>query len=208
MKAELRNKNKEGFFICDEIELRGFKYYINFDEITDYYLYKQGFLDGTVKTREEFDSAEWELDRLTHSDKAYIDRSVSGVNAQNGFRGVYKLIATTNPNIDAPKVIDEVEELANKEYPYPIEHNEFTHNEVLRAMKKLCFRKGYNKHAETHPNSDFDMCEFAEWNELSGWHFNGTTKNWWSDIYPALFPTTKELLQLWKSKQLQVIYFI
>ena len=66
----------------------------------------------------------------------------------------------------------------------------------------------YSYAAETHPYSEDDMIEFAEWNELSGWHFNGTTKNWWSDIYPALFPTTKELLQLWKSKQPKVIYFI
>lgn len=202
MKVELRNKNKEGFFICDEIELRGFKYYINFDEITDYYLYKQGFLDGTVKTREEFDSAEWELDRLTHSDKAYIDRAVSGVNAQNGFRGVYKLIATTNPNIDAPKVIDEVEEWAKYIYP---EFEKPVDYAAINARKG--FKVGYNKHAETHPNSNEDMTEFSDYTNLnySFSIYGGEPK--YKDKY-GIRHSPDEVLRLWKSQQPQVLYFV
>lgn len=52
------------------------------------YEYKETFLDGTVKTQEEFDSKAWKTAITDCGDLPYIARSLSGTNSLNGLIGL------------------------------------------------------------------------------------------------------------------------
>ncbi|MES3018163.1 MAG: hypothetical protein V4721_10300 [Bacteroidota bacterium] len=52
------------------------------------YEMKRGFQDGTVKSQEDFDSAEWEKRTCSLSGDPYIDRALNGKNAENGRCGI------------------------------------------------------------------------------------------------------------------------
>lgn len=65
----------------------------------------------------------------------------------------FPIICCTNPNIDIPKVVDEVERLAHKDNPLQKLDGEF-----LRAS----FKRGYNKAKETHPFSAEDADAYAD----------------------------------------------
>lgn len=49
----------------------------------------QRFMDGTVKTKEDFDNAVWENNVFVNQyDLPYVQRALSGRNAENGFCGI------------------------------------------------------------------------------------------------------------------------
>lgn len=52
------------------------------------YEMKRSFGDGTVKSQEEFDSAEWEKEITTLSGDPYIHRALTGKNAENNRCGI------------------------------------------------------------------------------------------------------------------------
>lgn len=52
------------------------------------YEMKQGFMDGTVKSQEDFDLAIWEKRKTTIGELVYIERALTGKNAQNGLCGI------------------------------------------------------------------------------------------------------------------------
>jgi hypothetical protein len=105
--------------------------------------------------------------------------------------GRKKIIATNNPHIDIPKVVDEVEELA---ISY---EKSFTDNGVTI---KADFKAGYNKSQETHPFSEEDMIEFLNYYQKTCLlAFNSSGQNHGK--------TTKELFQLWKEQQPITLYY-
>lgn len=91
-----------------------------------------------------------------------------------------KVIATSNPNIDLPKVVDEVEELANLEIEDGCENYYDIH---------YGFREGYNKSQKSHPYSGEDMIEFAQI-YLSRRFDNPRMSN-------------KDIFNLWKERQIK-----
>lgn len=76
-------------------------YIVTDDEIKegDWYIYKSTFLDGTVKTQEQFDKAEWNVSQCGENGEAGCHRAQFGKNAENGICGCYKIIATTDPEL-------------------------------------------------------------------------------------------------------------
>ena len=120
--------------------------------------------------------------------------------------GCKKVIATNNPNIDVPKVVDEVDQYTMaKEYAIKTKSPN-------RESHRQGFVKGYNKSQETHPFSEEDMIEFAEWCQkpcledlrqpnvvyISSGNF------YW---YKHKKYTPKELLQLWKERNPKKVYY-
>lgn len=101
-----------------------------------------------------------------------------------------KFIATNKPNIDIPKVVDIVEELA---YEY------YSENEHYKAADAFHFKNGYNKSQETYPFSEEDVVEFGE---IIAWNMVGKTitESFVKEI-------SKELLQFWKEQKPKTIYF-
>lgn len=58
-------------------------FYIGFE-----YEVKEGFTDGTVKTKEQFDNSKWIKKVCEFGDAVYIHRALNGVNAENGLCGI------------------------------------------------------------------------------------------------------------------------
>jgi hypothetical protein len=75
----------------------------------DCYLYKETFLDGTVKTEDQFKNSSWGISKATKGDIPYIERAEKGRNTKNGLRGIFKIILTTDQDLinDGVQAIDD-----------------------------------------------------------------------------------------------------
>ncbi len=67
------------------------KYYT--PEISEFYVgfeyeKKSGFMDGTVKSQEQYDTTEWIKETSTVGDSPYIERTLNGRNAEKGLCGI------------------------------------------------------------------------------------------------------------------------
>jgi hypothetical protein len=117
-----------------------------------------------------------------------------------------KVIATNNPSIDIPKVVDEVGEtaceIANVSLNwYKDKNNKDRDYSIIWHVDGII--EGYNKSQETHPNSDSDTAEFAEWLTLN----TNSTSIHGEYIYKNVRRVTKELLQLWKEQKPKTLYY-
>lgn len=161
MKYKLINRATNEAHMCDKVTIDGFDYY---------------FIDGHIDSHFK------------------IRKSDNYLSSPNSLRvGKHKdywtVIATNNPSIDIPKVVDEVDKLANLyANSAKVPTCEYDCSTIEDAVKY-----GYNKSQETHPNSDEDMIEFA---------------NWLLYNPEACFnKPKKELLELWKLQQTKVLYY-
>ena len=155
MKYKLINRATNEAHMCDIVTIDGFDYYFNSDYPT---------------------TGEYAYDKGEIIKKTIID------NLSNYQQ---KVIATNNPSIDIPKVIDEVD------YLYKNHKQTFIWEPAKEGL--FHFKAGYNKSQETHPNSDDDMIEFANWLLYNS---------------EACFnKPKKELLELWKSQQPKALYY-
>lgn len=161
MKVKAINKNTNQQFDCEEVEIDGYKYYL--------------YYNTEPKKIGQY----------------YITKDNQVDIVKTGKELGKPILCSNNPNIDVPKVVDEVERLAHKDNPLQKLDGEF-----LRAS----FKRGYKKSQETHPNSDEDMIEFGDWirNNPCVWNYPDKLKD---------RRTTKELLQLWKEQQAKKVYY-
>ena len=169
---KLINKQTGETHLCDKVIIDGFDYYVSDEEkLPDAFIYD-------IKQNKVIRHSG------TYGHLEYINKNCK------------KVIATTNPNIDCPKVVDEVEEITKYEgYTF-----------------RIGFKHGYNKSKETYSNSDEDMIEFAEWlDELKLNNEIGLIDRGFSVYMPKngsmKHITTKELLQLWKKQKPKTIYY-
>ena len=161
MKYKLINSVSKKETICDKVVVDGLDYYVS-----DEHAVANDFaLYGGHITKKIVDT-EW-----TTGDK--------------------KIIATTNPYIDLPKVVDEVEK-------YSEEFVSDIVNPMVKKGFKLCFTEGYNKSQETHPFSEEDMVEFNEWQKSLVF---SEDSDW------LMEKSDKELLQLWKEQKPKIVYY-
>lgn len=49
---------------------------------------KENFMDGKVKTQEDYDSAKWVKEVVSDGDMPYIERTLLGRNNENGLFGI------------------------------------------------------------------------------------------------------------------------
>lgn len=110
-----------------------------------------------------------------------------------------KIIATNNPNIDIPKVVD-------FSLLYKIQRNK---EEYDTRNTLIDFKAGYNKSQETHPFTKKDMIEFLNWVGKDGYPcIDNTKKGLW--VFHPLDPkdyTPEELLQIWKEQRQITLYY-
>lgn len=64
----------------------------DFKEGTKYQM-KERFMDGTVKTQEDYDKAKWVDCVFTEGDRPYVERALTGRNADKGLCGI-RLLTT------------------------------------------------------------------------------------------------------------------
>ena len=183
--------------ICDKVTIDGFDYYVS-----------DKFIEDGRENFFTYDTLNCKILHISHI-KYFGNENNGRGNISNG-RASFKtfdgtssglnhpeVIATNNPNIDIPKVIDEVEELALKETLSQIDliyNTEQRKKDNKKTITVLYFeglslyKTGYNKSQQTHPFSDEDMIEFSEWTKSNG-------------------KATKELIQLWKEQQPKIVYY-
>lgn len=162
--------------LCDKVTIGEFDYYVSDDKI----------LNG---------------DHCVHP----TTLNISQHSFDNNLRLYWeKIIATNNPNIDIPKVVDNVEKLA-----WDIIIND---SSLVESKEQIigvtAFYEGYNKSQETHPFNEEDMIDFADW---KGEHYFVQNDNckWTSELlkFSGCVYTTKELFKLWKEQQLKIVYY-
>lgn len=179
MKYKLINQQTKEEYLCQKVVIEGFDYYVSDDKIiqNDYYIDFRTDNDRVEHFKEKDD---WVLVGICDSKK---------------------VLATNNPNINIPKVVDEVERLAKD---YAIKEVGNWYNEIGLSGDKwgdethLDFKNGYNHSQSTHPFSEEDVIEFNDWQ---------TSLLTSKDSQLLIDKTTKELLQLWKDQRVQTIYF-
>lgn len=171
MKYKLINLRSNEEHLCEKVEIDGFEYYVSNEKI------HFGYVWNTILEQIE----------TMFKEKTFHD----------DLKGI---IATNNPNIDVPKVVDEVDGLADleeaKEYS---EVDPFDPCGYSGTDFNLGFQRGYNKSQESCPFSEEDMIEFADWMQQ------------YQDLSCALrineVESTKELLQLWKKQKTKTVYY-
>ena len=112
------------------------------------------------------------------------------------------VIATNNLNIDIPQILEEPNETLIHQIAADLGYR------MLPDDLEEGIKAGYKESQETHPNSDEDMIEFAEW--CQNQYFYSTVEKKWSTefkIYDGVLYTTKELLKIWKEQQPKIVYY-
>ena len=167
MKYKLIHNQTKEEHLCDKVTIGEFDYYMSDEKI----------LTGDYKYH-----------HVTGLRKAFVD---------GNYTNQKKVIATTNPNIDAPKVIDEIwiNKEKNQELIDLINHTLPTEQLTLN-QEALIYHHG--KSQETHPFSEEDMIEFAKWLDDNMQQ---------REYYPMSSMNYKELLQLWKEQQPKTLYY-
>lgn len=164
-KYKLINRQTKEEYLCEKVVIDGFDYYIT-DTTPKAGEYKYSLTSKTLEVQDE--GFTYESD--------------------------YKVIATNNPNIDIPKVVDEVEELVKQLYT-PVKLHQHSYDSGVRF--------GYNHSQSTHPNSDEDVKDYLDFVEDNYYYHSYTWYN--TDTNE---PITKEkLFEAWKDKKVQTIYF-
>jgi len=166
MKYKLVNNKTKEEALCDKVTIDWFDYYVS-DEKLQIGDYLQRNNDLPVLYTENF----------------WFDFGVP----------YKKVIACNNPNINIPKEVEEVDVLRETMVNLCLEKIK---DLTKRFFWKAGFKSGYNKSQETHPFSEEDMIDFAEFYFRE--EFNSTMQ----DCKPS-----KEILRLWKEQQPKIVYY-
>lgn len=181
-KYKLINSKTNEEHLCEKVTIDGFDYYVSDEKPIhkDWYI-SNGTLYQSGDSQHELNMPKW-------------------------FGG--KVIATTNSNIDVPKVVDEVEELALKTTLHPkvlfnelkkcsqndaLLIDEFGDYNIIRYRETTGFILGYSKSQETHSNSDEDMIEFAVFYKK---HQDKSLEYWGKDLF-----------KVWKEQKPITLYY-
>lgn len=160
-KYKLINKTTGEEHICYMVVIDGWDYYISGNEIQVGDIVIELYVDGTIGL-EQIDTLN-DIDLLLQK----------------------KVIATNNPSIDIPKVVNEDEKIGVMAIRYS---EKFASKSEIGYT--LGFIAGYIESKETHPNSDDDMIDFYEW-----------------IMEEDPIGSTPEILQLWKEQRPKTLYY-
>lgn len=195
MKVKVINKNINQQFDCEEVEIDGYKYYIDYFqpiEVGKWYISNQS-PRLCVKIKE--------------GKYPYIHLNNKGEEIADFYRWKGVIICSNNPNIDIPKVVDEVEKFIKKTF-YKEDGINFKRSTIGADDLINGFKIGYNKSQETYSFSEEDMIEFAEFVAK----YSDKNKNYKGEMLYAQSKydgaeRTIDLLQLWKEQQPKIIYY-
>ena len=145
-KYKLVNITTKEETICDRVIIEGFDYYVS-DEISI----------GTISIGKRTTSGKYEIGILSNKDGGYVVP-----NSGDGFYSsdIKKVIATNNPNIDIPKVVNEVENIIKNAF-YD-ENGDFKRSTIGADDWVNGLKLGYNKVKETYKFTEQDMIDFGK----------------------------------------------
>lgn len=177
MKYKLINKQTGKEHLCEKVTIDGFDYYVS---------------DKVPQLNDAVITAVGNIHYIKEDAKDFIEY-VSKLGK--------KVIATTNnPNIDVPKVVDEVERLAF-DYYEQVKKDYYTTGQTVKLPKSSKeftamadgFIEGYNKAKETHEEDMRKFGKFCIENNVCE-EENRYYQDW-------------ELLKLWKEQQPKIVYY-
>lgn len=213
-KYKLINRTTKEEFICEKVTIDGYDYYVS-DE-------KPKRKDCCITSTNSIyqDNQESLNNKVIFIDKEVINyheiicRVVfynNSVNLPFDISELKKVIATNNPNIDVPKVIDEVEELALIEVPENLQEDSgcnYPQQEWdISKQDRLMWVKGYNKSQETHPFSEDDI-KSAFLSGLQIMHDNLIKRDWrGKQLNTPTIEEGEKSFEVWKSQQVKTIYY-
>lgn len=182
-KYKLINTKTKEEHLCDKVTIDEFDYYVNDEKcIKGDLCYDKEGLPG-------------------HKNNKYIVQCLRTDDNSYWNKHCKKIIVTNNPNLDIPKVVDEVWKIS-KDY---VKTLGLLGSDLDNITSENLVVWGYNKSQETHPFSEEDMIEFAEWIANSKLH--GYSKQLYEAMIRHKVSTTKELLQIWKEQQPKTVYY-
>lgn len=205
-KHTLINKKTKKQHICVEIEIEGDKYYVPYASTTH--------LNQDLQEGDWVYSSLYGLGRVikdvSNSQSIVVKYEKAVAQQQYHKTGVWKrdkyydifahnckkIVATDNPNIEIPKIVNEVNEALESVYA-----KEAAGSSLLR----IGFARGYELSQETHPFSENDMVEFAKWIADSSLH--GHTKQMYEAIIKYKLNSIEELVQYWNKNKSKILYF-
>ena len=167
MKYKLISKQTGEEYLCDKVTIDGFDYYIE---------------DGSVVKPIDFSKFQYQKP----------NNLFKGEDGLKQHGEVYEVIATNNPDIDIPKIMDKnsTATVLAKQHSKELSNDD---NAIIFG-----FIEGYNKSQETHPFTEEDMVEFAVWLKEDDVRFEKWATNKIS---------SSNLLQLWKEQQRKILYY-
>ena len=182
MKVKIINKNTNQQFDCEEVEIDGYKYYL--------------YYNTEPKKIGQY----------------YINKDNQVDIVKTGKELGKPILCSNNPNIEIPKVVDEVDKIS-EEWFLINGYNQFDYIHSHRTPDAITasnlFKAGYNKSQETHPFSEQDMLDFVLWKDENKFSVISTKEDWVSELleYSGCVYTTKELLQPWQEQQPKIVYY-
>ena len=198
MKYKLIQKTTGEEHLCDKVTIDEFDYYVSDEEIKI----------GDINIPSDF-SRTTDLSMTSNSDLPIVNEKM------NGYR---KVIATNNPNIDIPKVVDEVERLAHKYFAEERFNWEQENPNGMKSPQSLIehynkaftpiYKAGYNKSQETHSFSLDDVKEIINLAREQYWDvdnrgFSSNTEGDWSFKYS----TEDEIIQKYQETKVLTIFY-
>ena len=121
------------------------------------YEHKERFLDGTVKTQEDFDNSKW-VKQTCDSGIMYIERALSGRNSKNGLCGVRVKYLDQE---DIESLGFELEESNKKETIY----------------RRSCDNLMTEKEVQIWVDKEFDYIDICNLRDKEDYNFMGKIKN-------------------------------
>lgn len=180
MMYKLINKTTGEEHLCDKVTIDGFDYYVSNEEININNIYAYNTVLNTV---------------------IFLDESLDFYTYLNDTKKVwFKVIATTNPGIDIPKVVNEGAKSAKEQQEFELE----TGRTLEAALCiKMGFLLGYKKSQETHPNSDEDVKSYLNFVE-DNYHYHSSG---WYDRDSDENITREQMFINWKEQKIKTIYY-
>lgn len=204
MQYKLINLKTKEETICDKVVINGFDYYISNNHIEDG---RENFFT--------YDTLNHKILHISHINYFGNENNGRG-STSNGrasfktFKGIHsgishpEVIATSNPNIDIPQIINQVEFLA-EEWVFETNKEKWSNNDDTAGDNFGSYKAGYQKSQETHPFSLEDMVEFAKW--IANTKLYGFSKQLYEAMLVNEVKTVEELIEIWRNQRLKTIYY-
>src|SRR5574343_1077429 len=190
MKYKLINQITKEEHLCDKVIIDGMDYYVSDENVVSpcyFYNKTTNYLGKSLKKEGAFWTCE----------------NIEGFHLLSEAK---KVIATTNPNIDIPQILEEPNEILVHQIAADLGYR------ILPDDLEEGIKAGYKESQETHPFSEVDMSEFYEWCDTSEeasnfWKENIINIDMNGSHYKKIRENRKKLLEIWKEKRIKTFYF-
>ena len=182
MKYKLINLQTKEEHLCNKVTIDGFDYYVNDANVHithPCYFYNKptNYLGKAIKKEGKF----------------WVCENMEGFHLLSE---ADEVIATNNPSIDIPQILEEFNETLVHQIAADLGYR------MLPDDLEEGIKAGYKESQETHPFSEEDMVEFADF------LFTDCAENGpFGFSYKGKAYSNKELFEIWQKQQPKIVYY-